>query len=403
MRTYLCALAAFLPLASLAADLSLTELEKAVEIGQVDIDLSVPESPAFVALGINPEDVTRPATPREFATSLLSAVDKEGNFQAGFALDTAPYVLARGVDFDLAEYRENPERFSLTRFLARTQVSVAVAKGTSNDDEATRLGLGFRFTPWSEGDPRLDTELLQCLLGVAAIPEAEDTPSPSESVPIAGASAIPLAEEGDSIEDWEGRLDAAEAQMEAKTAGCIDASESRNAHASGWDLGMAPTWIQEGGSNSSLSWGGATFWTSLALGGRAGSEGEPPRSEFILHGRYRLDESVADDAASSGYREQDSLLIGGRARFGRPDLAFSLEGAYVRENARGSKADSSIRGSVGAEARLTEKLWVQVALGASGGREEDRIFIGGTVKWGGKSFDVSELVGALGKLSKPAE
>jgi hypothetical protein len=395
MRVLAGFLVAALPCASLAADTRLVELEQALEIGQLDSDLSVPESPAFVALGINPEDVTRPATPREFATSLLSAIDKEGHFQVGFALDTAPYVLARGSDFDLAEYRSG-DGFSLTRLLARTQLSIAVAKGTSSDDEATRLGVGLRLTPWSEGDPRLDSRLLACLLGVSEIPRGD------RGAALEGASEIPLPQPGDTLDDWEGRLDAAEAEMEAKTEACVAAAEARNAHASGWDLGLAPSWIQEGGSSADLSFGGATFWTSFALAGRPADDGGARRSQVVLHGRYRLDESIADDDAPSGYREQDSLLIGARARFGRPDLAFSIEAAYLREDAAGRSANSSIRGSLGAEVRLTKKLWLQLALGASGGRADDRVFIGGTVKWGGKSFDVSELVGALGNFAKSA-
>src|SRR5258708_17355465 len=58
-----------------------------------DLDFSVPDSPAFTILGVTPQTITRPTTPRGLAASLLNGVDENGNFQAGFALDTAPYML----------------------------------------------------------------------------------------------------------------------------------------------------------------------------------------------------------------------------------------------------------------------------------------------------------------------
>jgi hypothetical protein len=103
------------------------------------LDLAVPESPAFTVLGLTPESVVRPTSPRELALSLLNGVDANNNFQAGVAVDTVPFTLLFGEGFTLGDYRRDP----VERALARLQLSVATAKGTSEDDEAVRLGLGL--------------------------------------------------------------------------------------------------------------------------------------------------------------------------------------------------------------------------------------------------------------------
>src|SRR5262245_49784361 len=57
-------------------------------------DLKTPASPAFQLLGIAPTDVERPTTPRAFAVSLLSTLQKSDSvLPNGFAMEVAPYWL----------------------------------------------------------------------------------------------------------------------------------------------------------------------------------------------------------------------------------------------------------------------------------------------------------------------
>src|SRR5262249_16127690 len=125
---------------------------------EAQVDLSVPESPAFTILGLTPQTVVRPTSPREFATSLLNGVDENGNFQTGVALDTAPFLLFFGKDVTINNYR----RSYLTQFLSRSQFSFAVVKGASEGDKSSRIATGLNLTLWDRGDPRLDRELDSC-------------------------------------------------------------------------------------------------------------------------------------------------------------------------------------------------------------------------------------------------
>src|SRR5438046_2066040 len=96
-------------------------------------DFSVPESPAFTALGVAPQTVSRPAAPTTFATSLLNAVDDQGKLQNGLAIDFTPYLVFQGHKLTITRYRESSTAGEWRRILARTNVSLATTKRTDSD------------------------------------------------------------------------------------------------------------------------------------------------------------------------------------------------------------------------------------------------------------------------------
>jgi|SRR5687767_1414278 len=115
------------------------------------LDFAVPEAAAFVAMGLSPEHVLRPATPRDFAVSVLNGLDPQGNFQTGIAIETTPYLLLAAPYVSMSEYRTNYWQ----RFFTRMQLSFGTAKGIKDEDESTRVGLGLRLTLFDLGDARL--------------------------------------------------------------------------------------------------------------------------------------------------------------------------------------------------------------------------------------------------------
>lgn len=157
-----------------------------ITLNGLEIDLIVPESPAFTVLGLTPNDVVRPSTPRELAVALQNGIDRNGNFQTGVALDFNPWLVfnrnheegdytgmlesdsGRGYtdgQFTLARCLKNPSgdhvnwsdcwsQFNPMRALVyRTQLSLATAKGTTDQDESFRVAGGIRVTPFDNGDP----------------------------------------------------------------------------------------------------------------------------------------------------------------------------------------------------------------------------------------------------------
>ena len=140
----------------------LKEQQRKLKIGDVEVGLAVPDSPAFAILNLTPETVIRPTTPRLLALLLLNGLDPKGNPQTGLAIETSLYVLFFGRELALPDYRENADGFNADRFASKIKFSLATAKGEDDDDESLKLTLGLTLTPWDRSDPRLNDEIFDC-------------------------------------------------------------------------------------------------------------------------------------------------------------------------------------------------------------------------------------------------
>ena len=319
---------------------------KDLEASFSNIDLSVPESPAFTVLGVTPNAIARPGTPREFATSLLNGLDKNGNFQTGLAIDTAPYMLFNGQNVTLQDYND----YYLTRLLSRTQFSLASTKGAASDDTATRLALGLNVTLWDKGDARVyhpkrgpDGDVLTCFKANIQPPDAPSSamPSPAE---IAAINAKAIAA-NNRVAD-----------------ACRDKVRKANWNATGWVIAYAPSWITKNGQNTALKWNGGAFWSSFAYG----FDGLPSLqkiAQLIVHARYRSNEQVVDRARAGRFISQNSSFFGGRFRAGNPAFAFNFEASYVRNRIAPGRTFTSGRYAFGAEARITDNFYLVVTGG----------------------------------------
>lgn len=346
-----------------------------------NVDLAVPESPAFTVLGLTPEMVVRPNSPRQFATALLSGVDRNGNFQSGTAIDTVPYLLLAGKELTLKQYQDHYK----IRLLSRTQFSFATTKGASEDDKSVRLSLGLRLTLWDNGDPRTDKDLLDCFdsasvkyLQALVVPPV----APLELLP-------PTASEEDKNESI--RLWAAYELKEAQanptrleeTEACRVEARKRNWNKSSWIVAYAPSWISTSGQTKNFKWNGGGFWSSVAYG----FEGFPvlaKRSQIIFHGRYRSNEQVPDPAIQGAFLSQDSLFFGTRVRVGNENSTGSFEGVFVRSRHDANAWDTSARYAVGFERRVAENLWFALAFGGENGRANgnNKGFVLTSFRWG---------------------
>ena len=321
-----------------------------------NVDMSVPESPAFTVLGVTPETVIRPTSPRAFATSLLNGVDQNGNFQSGLAMDFVPYLLVAGDDLTLRKYQTS----GIVRLLARTQFSFATTKGATEDDKSMRLAAGLHMTLWDRGDPRMDDELLRCLSGfrLPVVINLND---------VAGNEAARLA---------------AQEFNDALSIRCRDEAKERNWNASSWLIGGAPSWISTDGQTKNLGWNGGGFWTSLAYGFE-GVPGLEKKSQLIVHARYRNREQVPDPDVTGAFLSQDSIFFGTRFRTGAPNFNGSFEYTFLRSRINGLQFDNSSRLSLLFERRIAGDTWFNLSLGAETGREDGRNngFVLTSFKW----------------------
>jgi hypothetical protein len=336
------------------------------KIDLATLDFSVPESPAFAVLGVTPQTVSRPSSPRSLATSLLNGVDQNGNFQTGFALDTAPYLLFQGNKLTLFEYQQ--KRWSWKRFLARTTLSIATAKGTNDADKSTRIGTGLRFTIFDEGDPRLDESLTQTIEN--AIEQAMATVPPLSPTQALNANAV--AQHEKDIQD---------AIKKATNASTMNAARKTTLK-SKWNkssmiVGFAPSWISKTGSSSDLTYNGGAVWSSVAL--RLGSH-----AQTILYGKYQNKENVPDPNVKGQFFLQNSTFAGGQFRAGTENTVGSFEAVYLHTSPQGKRTDNFFRFSVGAERKIADNLWLHVGIGGESGRQngQNKMFVLSSFKWG---------------------
>ncbi len=315
-----------------------------------NVDLAVPESPAFTVLGFTPNTVIRPASPKAFATSLLNGLDQNGNFQSGLAFDFTPFMLLNGENITIKDYNEQ----YLTRLLSRTQFSFATTKGGSEDDTATRLAAGLNVTLWDKGDPRVyhpergDDDVLQCFANSLQLPPviAPGTPPADIAKINAGNKAT-----NDQLAD-----------------ACRDRARKANWNRSSWVIAYAPSWISKTGDTKGYKWNGGAAWTSVAYGFEGISALERI-AQLIFHARYRSRERAPDPANAGKFLTQNSTFFGARFRTGSPKFGLNFEDTFIRTHVLGGNTDNVNRFSVGAEARITDNLYFVITSGGNIGAD----------------------------------
>ncbi len=104
-------------------------------------DLRTPPSPAFNLLGVEPSAVERPATPADFALTLISKA-KEEALPKNYALEATPYWLKSHAR---ETWRNDQGRRSIGQSLAKTtSLSFGTAETGTTDAPVTSLALGLR-------------------------------------------------------------------------------------------------------------------------------------------------------------------------------------------------------------------------------------------------------------------
>jgi hypothetical protein len=314
-----------------------------------DIDLTVPESPAFVAIGLSPDTVIRPTTPREFATALLNGVDRQGHLQTGVAIDVVPYLVWQGSNVDLGTYRTS----TATQILSRTATSFATTKGAGESDPSVKLAFGVHSTLIDSEDPRLKNDaLLQCY---AEIPVFRPT-----VLPVNDAQTAQFNVEKDAFERTVliPQSDACREQFRRKARW----------NGTSWIVAAATTWVSPTGLAGDLDSGSQSYWSSVSYG-FDGVPGLQEHAQVIGHLRHLADELVVDEDLPGGQELRDSTFAGVRFRAGSNSFGLSFEAAYVRMTAAGRPKDTATRLAFAAERRLAENLWLNISFGGDSGAD----------------------------------
>jgi hypothetical protein len=330
------------------------------------VDLTTPESPAFVALGVSPQEVHRPSTREMFGASILNAVDNSGKLQSGFAFEATPYLVFRGYLLTRGDFNASRSK----QILSRTSISFATTKA-ADADPTQRAALGAYMKLIDVGDPRLDPILHKCVLDHLPLPP------PKNPFPTRTGNTVQADETSDTqiIPAKDENIDK-----------CFADSTKRRANRSSWVVAVSPVWVTATGDANDLSNDGGAVWTSLAYGfdrfrlihtpddlATPDIREDLPQSwlaqngQIIVHARWRDNERVKEKDGT--VVEHDSRFFGARFRASGKRTAGSIELSHIVDDTS-AKSVTKRRMLIGFEQQLSEGLWLQLSFGRDfGGRD----------------------------------
>lgn len=338
-------------------------------LGWSTLDFSTPSSPGARIIGYK-GDIGSVTTPNELAIKLLTGLDSDGNgsFQTGFAIDMSPYLIIRGTDFTLADYRDPNHGFQ--RFLANTKISIA----TSKSDTTTRIGIGAEFILIDDGDLRFDDKLFERFKTILS---NQPAPSPSRPVPPPNPTPDLQKKYDNELQQYEEaeikKFEAYNISIKADITAAKKEARKRAAQKPIWNLGIATSLISPTGRYFNFGSDGMGVWTTY----KRGIGGD---SELIFHGSYRSGERIFD--RTGGFFNGDTLTLGTRIRTGSEDFKFSLETAYNIENQSGKSSNNYLSFGLGLEPKVSDDLWLSLSMNGATGRQNGtdfQLFSG--VKW----------------------
>lgn len=319
------------------------------------VDLSMPDSPGLSIVGLNSEQVLRPATPRALGMAVLQGRNADGSLKQGLAIDFAPMKLLVPT-MTKTEYAGSPW---VARPLWNTQISLGVGQPLSDADKSTRIGLGLSSVLWRSeaSDPLLDQKHAECLDKVLLSRQPSTMPPLDGAPPPPPPKALPLKP---CYDDLEARTWNSSALMVGLAA----------AHLSGRDPNVLPDASPRG------------YWVSYNYG----FEGVPslqPYLQFTASFRSLREEIVADPKDDTKFVEQDSKLVGLKL-YGKSAVAnLFIEASRKRATIAGRDTEHTDLFVLGAERKLTDNLWLTLSLGKQrGGTDANPVYVSTGLKFG---------------------
>ena len=135
----------------------------AEDLSQYRLDLSVPDVPAFTALGVSPSKVSQPSSPKDVVSAVSSGISADGHVQAGLALEIGPQKLVAN-----AGILADPTAYAWAGGL---RLSLATNSTATNGLTTNDAAVGARWSFLSY-EPEGDSTFRQCIDAVLpAVPE----------------------------------------------------------------------------------------------------------------------------------------------------------------------------------------------------------------------------------------
>ncbi|NKF20759.1 hypothetical protein [Solimonas marina] len=363
------------------------DLERSVSLGETRVDVAGPEPASFVALGVSPFLTGQALASSDIAFSGAQVWDDYGHPRAALGVDFAPVALADS-SLTLDDYQHHRPY----RFASRIQVSFAISKGESAQDQTTRFAPTFRIVFHEQRDPRvhrgpgslqdcferhvtpptalraqqaaLDAQLqiLDARMGDPALDDAERPALESRYAELEAQRDVIHAQYVTALQDT----------VRAGMKQCRDDPQvaAYTWNASGLAIGISPSFRDRNDQLGSIAPRGLVTYATGAIGFDVGGTKRAYVPTFFgkyvqVLGQvlYRLNEPLPDPQDQKRYTDADELVTSMRLRGGTSPLNADLELAWIHDWFDGEPNDRFGKVSAGMDAHLAKGTWLSVSVG----------------------------------------
>ena len=421
------------PYALLAASLALSRLclaDDAASSAPNRLDLSVPDVPAFTALGASPSKISEPTNVKDFVAALASGISPDGHVQAGVAIEVAPTKLV-----DNIIHGGSDTSVLLQDVFGGLRLSLGTNSVASGSDTKNQWAIAGRWSFLSY-TPETDRSLNACISKFIQPPTIEESlpkndlppgvpPSPMGMAPTqppppdqgqatgtAGAPNADLAALRADVDALKVKAAAQEKQTSAPTAaenktyGAMCRTAGQAAHLAQNGVEIAYVYSEQAINSSDLSSfaaAGDTVWLAASLGYNSYAFPNPPglagdRAHDRPLWRATLDKDHGDGAwgiQGTAFARYDSarltdwgwqgdVFLAARASLRTQGWSAFLESGYRFTNVTthpippAKKADGVPIG-LGGDLRLADGTWFGLYLGYDA--LTNQILSLGNIKW----------------------
>jgi len=366
------------------------------DFGNFTVDMSVPASPAFVALGATPETLVNPKSPRDLAVSVISDVTDSTKLGKGVGFDINPYMLFKGTDLQLSTYQQNDG----VRLLANTQVSFGAIKQDapqgSSQASITRASAGLATVLFDADDARgVDSAMAKCFN------EKYKALKAGASFDASIQEVLNLQQHGENSEELTEenapKFVAATKRLSAAFNECRSRYKATSWNSTRWTAGAAQAFHNRGGGTNA---GQAGFWTTYSYnlnndtGKALADRAVDGRMQALLHYRHTNREEVASKTDARGFELRRGDMLGVGFKYGSDKRNFTAEFSVQQGKFDTGGSETSRKLAVGGELMVSKDFWLVATIGGQGGQKNgnNSPFVLGGLKFG----SASESTGAFG-------
>ncbi len=324
--------------------------EESLQAREFAKDTAIPESPAAAVIP-NSSRLIRLNTAKDFQSSVINFLDKDGRIKTGGSFALRPFrVFARPT---LTEYLYgNSEGNDLrdgywVRFMSRMDLSFAATLDQqSGESSGSTLAFGLSGYIFDKSDARVaifsDQSIKSTLDGILEVDEDDQPFNDSSSY----ASSNPLIQFHNDL----------------------DSELWNNSY---WAFGFAPRFNSPDGFMTNLDADGGSLWTTLNYGFENISILENT-SQFLLHLNYRDNLSFTDPNNDSLTIQEDVWSAVGQLRIGSKFFNGFAELGFEKHNPGGRQDYDVFTYRVGIDKRLYNNLWLVIDIGSEDSETMDQ-------------------------------